>query len=286
VSPNRREREYQKRRYEKWQAKQAARQTRRRRVRRNALAAGSAVVVVGVVVGVLWVTTRGGSDSSAAATGASPSASASASGSTPSASATPAAPNPCPAPKAAANAKPSGYPQAPPAADARGKRFTLTLATSCGRVVLDLDGSKAPQAVSSMVYLAKRKFFDGSPCHRLTTEGIYVLQCGDPTGTGTGGPGFSYGPVENAPKGDVYPAGTVAMARQSAKGDSMGSQFFLVYRNSTILSDSAGGYTVLGTVKSGLDVVKKVAGGGVSGGSGDGAPARAVSIESTRVAAG
>ena len=287
MSPNRREREYQKRRYEKWQAKQEARQDRRRRVRRNALAATSAVVVVGVVVGVLWVTTRGDSDTSTPAAGATPSASASASaGTSPSAGATKAAANPCDPPKGTPNAKPSSYPSAPPAADAKGKSFTLTLATNCGPVVLDLDGSKAPQAVSSMVYLARRKFFDGSPCHRLTTEGIYVLQCGDPTGTGTGGPGFSYGPVENAPKGDVYPAGTVAMARQGGKGDSMGSQFFLVYRKSSIPSDAAGGYTVLGSISKGLDVVKTVADGGVAGGSGDGAPARAVSIESTRVAAG
>jgi peptidyl-prolyl cis-trans isomerase B (cyclophilin B) len=139
-----------------------------------------------------------------------------------------------------------------------------------------------------MLMLAKSGFFDGTKCHRLVTSGIYVLQCGDPTGTGTGGPGFEYGPVENAPKGDLYPAGTVAMARQSGKGNSMGSQFFLVYRDSTIPSDAAGGYTVLGKMTKGLDVVKKVAAGGAAPADANQntAPLRAVSIASTAVSAG
>jgi len=151
---------------------------------------------------------------------------------------------------------------------------------------LALDGAKAPQAVASFVFLAKKGFFDYTPCHRLTTQGIYVLQCGDPTGTGTGGPGYSYGPVENAPKNDVYPAGTIAMARQGGNASSMGSQFFLVYKDSTIPSDAAGGYTVMGKITGGLDVLEKVAAGGVAGGTGDGAPARAVSITGTTVAEG
>jgi peptidyl-prolyl cis-trans isomerase B (cyclophilin B) len=127
-------------------------------------------------------------------------------------------------------------------------------------------------------------------CHRLTTAGIFVLQCGDPTATpgdennGTGGPGYSYGPVENAPKNDVYPAGTIAMARQGNKGSSMGSQFFLVYKDSPIPHDSAGGYTVMGKIIGGLDVVEKVAAGGTAQ---DGtAPARAISIVSATVEAG
>ena len=103
-----------------------------------------------------------------------------------------------------------------------------------------------------------------------------MLQCGDPTGTGTGGPGYSYGPVENAPKDDVYPAGTVAMARQGGNGNSMGSQFFLVYKDSTIPSDAAGGYTVFGKITGGLTRLEKVAAGGGSARQPDGAtrPAR------------
>jgi len=137
--------------------------------------------------------------------------------------------------------------------------------------------------VASTIFLARQGFWDGTRCHRLTTNGIYVLQCGDPQGTGGGGPGYSYGPVENAPSNNTYPAGTVAMARQGNKGDSMGSQFFLVYKDSTIPSDSAGGYTVIGKIVGGLDVVDKVAAGGVLGGGTDGAPARAISITGTTV---
>jgi peptidyl-prolyl cis-trans isomerase B (cyclophilin B) len=288
VSPNRRERAYARRRYERWQTKQAARRTRRRRMQRNAAAAAAAVALVAVVVGVLWLSTRGDPDATTPAAGAGPTPAATpGDGATPSAGSSDAGKdNPCGAPTSAPAAKPSSYPSAPPASQSGGKASELTLNTSCGTVRLELDGAKAPQAVSAMLFLAREKFFDGSPCHRLTTEGIFVLQCGDPTGTGGGGPGFSYGPVENAPEGDVYPAGTVAMARQSGNGSSMGSQFFLVYKKSTIPSDAAGGYTVLGTIAKGLDVVRSVAGGGVSGGGGDGAPVRAVSIESTRVAAG
>ena len=155
---------------------------------------------------------------------------------------------------------------------------TVRLALSCGDVVVELDGDAAPVAVGSFLGLAEAGFYDQTPCHRLTTQGIFVLQCGDPTGTGTGGPGYSYGPVENAPADDVYPAGTVAMARVGGDGESMGSQFFLVYEDSTIPSDAAGGYTVLGRVTEGLEIVRSVAEGGLAG---DGvAPARSTGIVS------
>ncbi len=137
--------------------------------------------------------------------------------------------------------------------------------------------------MASFVSLAEKGFFNGTPCHRLVTAGIYVLQCGDPTGTGTGGPGYSFGPVENAPSDNVYPAGTIAMARQGGNGDSQGSQFFLVYKDSTIPSDPAGGYTVFGRITSGLDVVERVAEAGVSGGAGDGTPTTPISIEQVTV---
>ncbi len=121
----------------------------------------------------------------------------------------------------------------------------------------------------------------GLSCHRLTTSGIYVLQCGDPKGDGTGGPGYSYGPIENAPKDDKYPAGTLAMARQSGNAASQGSQFFIVYKDSTIPSDSAGGYTVLGKITSGLDtLMTDVTDKGVQGGGTDGKPAVTTKIDS------
>ena len=174
---------------------------------------------------------------------------------------------------------PSGEHTLPPASAAEGRDWTTTLTTSAGDLTLTLDGAAAPQAVASFVSLAESGYFDGTSCHRLTTSGIYVLQCGDPTGTGTGDPGYKFGPVENAPTDDVYPAGTVAMARQGGNAESMGSQFFLVYEDSTIPSDAAGGYTVFGTITSGLDVVQAVADAGTQDGSGDGSPATPVTIE-------
>jgi peptidyl-prolyl cis-trans isomerase B (cyclophilin B) len=171
----------------------------------------------------------------------------------------------------------------PDASTAEGRTWTATVDLCAGddetQVTLELDGAKAPQAVASFVSLARQGYFDGTSCHRLTTSGIYVLQCGDPTGTGTGGPGYSFGPIENAPADDVYPAGTLAMARVGGDGSSMGSQFFLVYQDSTIPSDAAGGYTVFGRITSGLDVVQAVADAGAAGGLSDGPPAAPVTIE-------
>lgn len=186
--------------------------------------------------------------------------------------------DPAAEPTPRATPTPGQYTLPPPSA-AEGREWTSTLTTSAGDLTLNLDGAAAPQAVASFVALADAGYFDGTSCHRLTTSGIYVLQCGDPTGTGTGGPGYSFGPVENAPTDDVYPAGTVAMARQGGAGDSMGSQFFLVYEDSTIPADAAGGYTVFGTITSGLDVVQAVADAGTVDGAGDGSPATPVTIE-------
>jgi peptidyl-prolyl cis-trans isomerase B (cyclophilin B) len=273
VSPSRREREYARRRYEKWAAKQQERAAARRRAQRNAIAIGLTVIVVlGIAIAAALL--RHTSSTTTAAPSAStstptPSASAGASN----------AANPCPTPTVKAPATPESWKTAPSKTVADGKSWNLTLKTTCGDVVATLDGAKAPQAVSSAVFLSRNGFWNGSPCHRLVTEGIYVLQCGDPTGTGTGGPGYSFGPVENAPKDGVYPAGTIAMARSSSP-DSNGSQFFIVYKDSSL---PAPGYTVMGKVTAGLDVVLKVAQGGAQGGS-DGKPLRPISIVSTTVA--
>jgi peptidyl-prolyl cis-trans isomerase B (cyclophilin B) len=156
---------------------------------------------------------------------------------------------------------------------AENRDWTGTIEINGQDVGVTLDGAAAPQAVASFLALGDAGFFDGTSCHRLVTQGIYVLQCGDPTGTGTGGPGYSYGPIENAPDDGVYPAGTLAMARVGGDGESMGSQFFIVYDDSTIPSDAAGGYTVLGTITSGLDVVTDIADAGTTSGASDGTPA-------------
>lgn len=138
---------------------------------------------------------------------------------------------------------------------------------------LSLNGFLAPQAVANFLELSRSGFYDGVSCHRLTTEIIFVLQCGDPEGTGQGGPGYTFGPVENAPDDDVYTTGSLAMARVGGDESSMGSQFFIVYDDSTIPSDAAGGYTVFGSVTSGLDeLVGSVIDQGTVDGVSDGAP--------------
>ena len=167
-----------------------------------------------------------------------------------------------PEPTAAASATPTptaageNTGEVPASTLAEGRTWTGTLTLNDIPVGIELDGALAPQAVSSTISLVQEGFYDGLKCHRLTVEGIFVLQCGDPAGDGTGGPDYSYGPVENAPSDNVYPAGTLAMARTGDNGFSNGSQFFIVYEDSTIPSDSAGGYTVLGTVTSGIDAIK------------------------------
>ena len=185
----------------------------------------------------------------------------------------------CADPPAPADDPPS-FDQPPDPAEAAGAVWAATLHTTCGDMVLELDGKRAPQAVASFLHLAREDYWRDSPCHRLTTSGISVLQCGDPTGTGTGGPGYQFG-VENAPADGRYPAGTVAMAR-SSDPLSNGGQFFLVYDDTT-LPTQAGGYTVFGRVVRGMAVVDAVARAGVRGGGSDGPPAQPVSLLSVSV---
>ncbi len=271
MSPTKREREYAKRRYEDWQQRQSESLRRRQSSRRRALAVFGAVAAVLVVIAlaVIYLPGRGSSPATAQ-----PSASGSAS----------ATANPCPVP-GTATAKGGSWSSPPAASSAEARSWTLTLQSSCGPITAELDGKAAPQAVASTIFLARNGFWDNSPCHRLTTAGIYVLQCGDPTGSGSGGPGYTYGPIENAPKDDVYPAGTVAMARPGGNAKGMGSQFFIVYRDSQIPSDAAGGYTVIGKVVGGMASVEKIVAGGVQGGADqtDGAPVRPLSITSSAI---
>lgn len=187
--------------------------------------------------------------------------------------------------KASSSASPSSAPSSsaggvPPKTLAEDRTWTGTLTINGVPLGVSLDGAAAPQAVSSTVSLVQKKFYDGLSCHRLTNGGFYVLQCGDPNGDGSGGPGYSYGPIENAPADNVYKAGTIAMARQGNNADSQGSQFFIVYEDTTIPSDQAGGYTVIGHVTSGLDELKtQVVDKGIEGGKTDGAPAVKTTID-------
>ena len=179
---------------------------------------------------------------------------------------------------------PEATPEAAPAVDlpnagiTESNKATISFTTNQGEIVIETTPSLAPLTVNAIAALAQKNYFDKTICHRLTTEGIYVLQCGDPTGTGTGGPGFNI-PDENLPEAveNNYPAGTVAMA--NAGPGTSGSQFFLVYQDTTLGPD----YTIWGSITSGLDILKTIASAGVVGGGADGAPVTGVTIESTKV---
>ena len=229
------------------------------------------LLVVGGLVGVSLA--MKGSSGSAPAAAASPSAQP--------ASARSPAPRPRRARASPAARAPPAAPGArtaklPDKATAAGKTFVATVTTTCGTITMELDGTKAPQTVASFLGLARSGYWDDSPCHRLVTSGIFVLQCGDPTGTGSGGPGYGFG-VENAPKDYKFPAGTLAMARTSDP-NSNGGQFFIVYKQ-TQLQDPTG-YSIFGKVTGGMDIVDKIAAAGAEPAdqSGNTAPHQPISI--------
>ena len=181
----------------------------------------------------------------------------------------------------ALQAKPKSFTKAPDKATAAGKLWTASVTTNCGKLTFELDGVKAPQTVASFAYLAEQGYWAPSPCHRVTTEGIFVLQCGDPTGTGSGGPGYTFG-IENAPKDGIYPAGTLAMAR-TQDPNSNGGQFFITYKESELPTDG-GGYSIFGKVTSGLDIVEKIAASkALAPNQADGTPVNPISILNVEV---
>jgi len=168
-------------------------------------------------------------------------------------------------------------------------RVSVSMTTSAGNVGLQLDNGKAPCTVNSFASLAQQGYFDGTTCHRLTTSSeLGVLQCGDPSGTGQGGPGYRFAneyPTNQYRLSDpalqtpvVYPRGTVAMA--NAGSGTNGSQFFLVYADSMLPPT----YTAFGRIDAtGLATLDKVAAAGVDGGTDDGKPAKTVTIQSVRL---
>lgn len=163
---------------------------------------------------------------------------------------------------------------------------SASMSTDQGNIGLLLDNGKAPCTVNSFASLAQQGYFDNTPCHRLTTaDSLKVLQCGDPTGKGTGTPGYSFAneyPTNQYQPDDpklqepvTYPRGTLAMA--NAGPNTNGSQFFLVYQDSKLPPN----YTVFGRVDdTGLATLDKIAQGGVEGGGQDGAPATPVTVKS------
>ncbi|WP_298866494.1 peptidylprolyl isomerase [uncultured Microbacterium sp.] len=161
---------------------------------------------------------------------------------------------------------------APPADPTATGQVPVTISTSAGDLAVTLDADSAPCTVGSFLSLAKQAYFDGTNCHRLTTQGIFVLQCGDPTGTGTGGPGYSF--PDELKGTETYPAGTLAMA--NAGPDTNGSQFFVVYAD-TQLPPS---YTVFGHLDAAsTQIVAGIAAEGTDNGQPDGKPKTPVTIK-------
>ncbi len=170
----------------------------------------------------------------------------------------------------------------PATAEARAWDGTLTLNDI--PLGIELDGAAAPQAVASFVQEVADGYFIDKSCHRLTTGPAYLIQCGSLDGAGTGDPDYMFGPIENAPADDVYPAGTIALARAGGAAYSQGHQFFIMLQDGTIPRDAAGGYTVFGKVTSGLDaLIAGVADAGTEDGSADGRPAVPTTITAVTV---
>jgi peptidyl-prolyl cis-trans isomerase B (cyclophilin B) len=176
---------------------------------------------------------------------------------------------------------------------------TMKLTTNKGELEALIDVAKVPCTAASFTFLAGKDYFKDVKCHRLTTDGIFVLQCGDPAATGKGGPGYKFAdenlpvPASSAPNPDpsagasapaagkvLYKAGTIAMANAGA--DTNGSQFFIVYKDSTMDPN----YAVLGNVTKGMEWVENVSKAGTADGNTDGAPKEDVIIQSLTMSAG
>ena len=277
---NKQRREAAQRHLQRQLERRAEQSQKRRRNLGITLAAIAALVVVGAVL--LFTGVFSGDDDDTTASG-DPSATDTATPTTEATVASPAVPNPdgtvtctyAPDTSGNPNLTDVGTPPSPEATPAEGTS-TLLMSTDQGDLTLTLDRATAPCAAASFSYLAQQSFFDGSTCHRLVNQPSFgVLQCGDPTGTGSGGPSYKY--AEEVTPETTYPRGTIAMAKTAAPGTT-GSQFFLVFADTQLSPD----YTVVGTVdEAGLAVLEEIAAGGIEGvgPEGDGPPATPVTIE-------
>ncbi|MEU3454433.1 peptidylprolyl isomerase [Micromonospora sp. NPDC006766] len=231
----------------------AERATKARKRRQTQAIAGAAAVLVLVVAGSVWLVTKLGGDDDKQQTAST-------------AGYSQCVYNEIPAEARTKEIKDVGRP--PNQQDNKGTQ-TMTIDTNLGPITAKINREQVPCTAGSFTHLASKNFFDNTKCHRLVTEGIKVLQCGDPSATGkgwrdtdgTGGPSYNM-PEENLPtdKRPPYPAGVIAMAKSSAPG-STGSQFFIVYEDSQLPPD----YTVLGTITGGMDLVEQVAAAGDDG---------------------
>lgn len=234
----------------------------------------STVAVIALVA--ILIVVLGGNDKKKPAASDSPSGSVTPSATSP--AATSSVPSyPCTWTKGAASSRPVSKPSTttPP----KTGTAVVTVKTTQGQMTFTLDRAKAPCTVANFLSLVSQKYYNNTPCHRLNTSSIYVLQCGDPTGTGMGGPGYTI-PDEFDPNGK-YTTGTLAMAKTTAP-NSGGSQFFIVYKDDPLPPQ----YTIFGKVTAGLDVVDKVAAKGTdnANSSGDGHPNLKITITSMTAA--
>ena len=277
-----------KRKLERQLERRAAKE-RKRRIYMIVGATVAAIVVIGAIVATVVITNRDADSQTASAATTTP---------TSATSAAPSAPGQLPAFTAPANlgancqyppAETASKPNNPPRA---GKvptdpaKVSASMATNQGNIGLELDNAKSPCTVNSFASLAQQGFFNDTPCHRLTTsEGLAVLQCGDPTGQGSGGPGYQFDneyPTNQFQPDDpklqepvLYPRGTLAMA--NAGPGTNGSQFFLVYKDSMLPPN----YTVFGTIdQTGLATLDKIAAAGTADGGEDGKPKNDVQVKS------
>jgi len=276
VSPNARDRARDKRRYEKRQTVLGMREVE---ARRNKQVLGVVLAMVVVIGGLVALSLGTKNDTGTNTATPSPGQSTAAANVPPSGPAKNVVAG-CVTPPKVPSDKRTG--KLPDKKTAAGKTFVATVTTNCGVIKIELDGTKAPQTVATFLSLAKSGYWADSPCHRLTTADIFVLQCGDPTGTGTGSPGYGFG-VENAPANFAYPPGTLAMARgQDPKSN--GGQFFIVYKQ-TVLKDPIG-YSIFGKITSGMDIVNKIAAAGAApaDASSNTAPVQPISILTVDVA--
>ena len=297
MSTSKREKELARQRAERQAARDAA--AGQRRKQRNAVLGSVLAVVLVSGAAVAGTTLADGTDEAgdsvaaaveAAATPSAPAAAASPASPSPTAepTAAPAATEATEATEAAAGGDPgctydkTAEPAArevllPPTVGVETEKvYAVTIATDRGDIVFEMDSATTPCTANNLRSLAHFRYFDGTACHRLTTQGIEVLQCGDPTGTGSGGPGYQF--ADENLEGATYPRGTVAMA--NAGPGTNGSQFFLVYGDSTLPPN----YTPFGTITSGLEVVDAVAKAGTddANGAGDGEPKLPITIKTLR----
>ncbi len=285
---NQQRREAAKRKLERQQERRGQREHRRKRI----AAITAAVVVLTVIAATVALSTLGGpSKPTDQAAGGSTAGGASGLLAPPPAPPAQATPTGCVFQKTPG--EPAARPVSVPANTNPPRQGTVavTMTTTQGVLPITLDRSKAPCTVESFVNLASSGFYNGTPCHRLVTAGsLKVLQCGDPTGTGSGGPGYTI-PDEPptglapAPGGgaSIYPRGSIAMAKTSSP-NSGGSQFFLVYADSQLPPD----YTIFGTVaEPGIKVLEKIAAAGDDGSldssAGGGKPKLATSLQTVTV---